>query len=208
MKSAIRDCRQRWRAGRRAIAGRYGHGRFSLGQSRNRYSAELTRQRHRDRQRAVRQQTSVSRSGDILKLPLGGRDVPFRVVGIYYDYSNERGFIIMDRGTLLKYLPDRSRSNIAVYLKSGMSARRRQAGRGSGAGRPEGAGVFEPHLCANEAMRIFDRTFAHHLRARSRGSVRRNHGRGRRAAGSGDRSPPRVRLVAIPGRQRAASCGG
>ena len=59
--------------------------------------------------------------GDVLTLPLGGKMVPFRVVDIYYDYSNERGYLVMDRGTMLKYLPDQDVSNIAVYLKKGVS---------------------------------------------------------------------------------------
>ncbi len=31
--------------------------------------------------------------------------VPLTVAGIYYDYSSDRGFVLVDRGTLLKVLP-------------------------------------------------------------------------------------------------------
>jgi len=41
-------------------------------------------------------------AGDTLTLPLGQSRVNFRVLDVYFDYSNERGFIVMDRGTMLK----------------------------------------------------------------------------------------------------------
>jgi putative ABC transport system permease protein len=46
------------------------------------------------------------RPGDTITLPLAGKPIPFRVADIYYDYSNERGYIVMDRATMLQYLPD------------------------------------------------------------------------------------------------------
>jgi putative ABC transport system permease protein len=57
------------------------------------------------------------RAGDTISLPLGGAERTFRVLDVYYDYASERGYIILDRKTLLKYLPDPAPSNIAVYLK-------------------------------------------------------------------------------------------
>ena len=33
---------------------------------------------------------------------------------VYYDYSSERGNILMDRKTMLRYLPDPAPSNLAV----------------------------------------------------------------------------------------------
>ena len=99
------------------------------------------------------------RSGDVLTLALGGNTASFRVADIYYDYSNERGFIVMDRGTLLKYLPDEALSNIAVYLKPGVSL-------GQGRRAVEAALgdrkvlVLSNRTLRQEAMRVFDRTFA------------------------------------------------
>jgi putative ABC transport system permease protein len=98
-------------------------------------------------------------AGDTLLLPLGAARVPFRVLDIYYDYSNERGFILMDRSTLLKYLPDAGPSNVAVYLKPGVSAEQ-------GQNEVERALAGRSVLAASnrtlrrEAIRIFDRTFA------------------------------------------------
>ncbi len=54
--------------------------------------------------------------GQVLRIPLGDRLVPLTVAGIYYDYSSDRGFVIVDRRTLLRYLPNQPVTNIAVYV--------------------------------------------------------------------------------------------
>ena len=97
--------------------------------------------------------------GDTLELPLGGRPAHFRVIDIYGDYSNERGYIVMDRGTLLKYLPDPAPSNVAVYLRSGVAL---DAGRRAVETALAGhkVMVFTNRALREEAMRVFDRTFA------------------------------------------------
>ncbi len=60
--------------------------------------------------------------GSNVSLALGGAKRTFQVLGIYYDYSTERGYIVLDRRTLLKYLPDRAESNLALYLRPGANA--------------------------------------------------------------------------------------
>jgi putative ABC transport system permease protein len=96
--------------------------------------------------------------GDTLHLPLGDQVRAFRVLGIYYDYSTERGFIVMDRHTLLRYLPDPAASNLAVYLKSGanLDAARREVGKAIGS---RGISIFTNSKLRADALRIFDRTF-------------------------------------------------
>ncbi|HVO99247.1 MAG TPA: FtsX-like permease family protein [Bryobacteraceae bacterium] len=100
-----------------------------------------------------------TRPGDTLTLPLGGRNIPFRVADIYYDYSNERGYLVMDRATLLKYLPDQDISNIAVYLKAGVSI---EDGRRAldEALRGHKLLIYSNRSIRQQAMDIFDRTFA------------------------------------------------
>ncbi|MEQ1946957.1 MAG: FtsX-like permease family protein [Bryobacteraceae bacterium] len=99
------------------------------------------------------------RAGDVLMLPLAKNRVAFKVLDVYYDYSNERGFIIMDRSTLLKYLPDPAPSNVAVYLKKGVPL---EAGKQSVDAALAGREIFvAPNVnLRREAIRIFDRTFA------------------------------------------------
>ena len=65
----------------------------------------------------------------------------------------------MDRGTLLKYLPDPDPSNIAVYLKPGVALEEgRRAVEAALADRR--VLVFPNRALREEGMRIFDRTFA------------------------------------------------
>ena len=98
------------------------------------------------------------RVGDFVHLPLAGATRAFKVLGIYYDYSTERGFIILARRTLLKYLPDPASSNLAVDLKPGADpARVRQDIDGVLAGRA--VLVFANATLRRGAIEIFDRTF-------------------------------------------------
>jgi len=95
---------------------------------------------------------------DTIRLPLGGQEPLFRVAGVFYDYSSERGLIAMDRPALLKYLPDPAVSGVAVYLKPGANARAVRdaidqviSGRGI---------VVIPHAAIRSAgLATFDRTF-------------------------------------------------
>ncbi len=96
--------------------------------------------------------------GEVIRLPLAGAIRPFQVLGIYYDYSTERGFVVMDRHTLLKYLPDRAASNLSVYLKADASSAtvRREIDRAIGS---RNVMVFTNSKLRSGALAIFDRTF-------------------------------------------------
>jgi len=63
------------------------------------------------------------RPGDVLRIPLGNRTAALRVAGVYYEYSSDRGFVLVDNSTLAKYLPDAAVTNIAIYLKAGSNAK-------------------------------------------------------------------------------------
>jgi len=56
------------------------------------------------------------KAGDFITLSLGETQASFRIAEVYYDYSSERGSILMDRQTMLRYLPDPAPSNLAIYL--------------------------------------------------------------------------------------------
>jgi putative ABC transport system permease protein len=97
--------------------------------------------------------------GDSLKIALGNRIAALTVAGIYYDYSSDRGFVIADNTTLLKYLPGQPVTNIAVYVTKGTDAvkvRRELESR---------LAAFPVSIAPNERLRrgavaVFDRTFA------------------------------------------------
>jgi putative ABC transport system permease protein len=98
-------------------------------------------------------------TGDTLRLPLGREVHAFRILGVFYDYGNERGMIVMDRATLLKYLPDPAASSLAVFLAPGADAAAvRSAVVRAVTGRQ--VTVFLNRELRAEAVRIFDRTFA------------------------------------------------
>ncbi len=59
------------------------------------------------------------RVGDVIDIPLGTKTLPLTVAGIYYDYSSDRGFVLVDRSTLLKVIPNQPLTNIAVYVAPG-----------------------------------------------------------------------------------------
>ncbi|HBY59620.1 MAG TPA: hypothetical protein DEH78_07335, partial [Solibacterales bacterium] len=99
------------------------------------------------------------RRGDRISLTLGGATRPFEVLGIYYDYASERGYIVMDRATMLKYLPDRAPSNLAVFLAPGadLEATRTAIERATAG---SSLLILANRTIRTEAIRIFDRTFA------------------------------------------------
>jgi putative ABC transport system permease protein len=99
------------------------------------------------------------RAGDDITLPLGNATVTFHVVDVFYDYGSEKGMIIVDRSTMLRYLPDPSPSGIAVYLVSGANAEdlRKDVEKAT-AGR--NVLIFTNRNLRAEAIRVFDQTFA------------------------------------------------
>jgi putative ABC transport system permease protein len=80
-------------------------------------------------------------------------------VDVYYDYSSERGAILMDRNTLLRYLPDPAPSNLAVFIAAGTSADQVRAEILRAAANYRIL-IFSNGNLRGEAVRIFDRTFA------------------------------------------------
>jgi putative ABC transport system permease protein len=98
-------------------------------------------------------------AGDTITLQLGGQSTQFKVLDVYYDYASERGYLIMDRSTLLRYLPDPAPSNLAVYLEAGVDLEQgRQAVENALAGRK--LLILSNRTLREEAIRTFDRTFA------------------------------------------------
>jgi putative ABC transport system permease protein len=98
------------------------------------------------------------RAGSTIQIPLGGGTRSFQVLGIYYDYSTERGFIVLDRHTLLKYLPDPAVSNLAVFLQPRVnpdSVRDRIDEVITG----RAVMVFTNSKLRREGIAVFDRTF-------------------------------------------------
>lgn len=97
--------------------------------------------------------------GDSITLSLGETQASFHIVDVFYDYSSERGSILMDRNTMLRYLPDPAPSNLAVYVSPSASLEtvRAQIEKATSG---HGVLMFSNRELRKEAIRIFDRTFA------------------------------------------------
>lgn len=100
-------------------------------------------------------------AGDTITLPLGPARPSFKIADIFYDYGSERGSILMDRATMLRYLPDPDPSNLAIYVAANASLDAvRDEILGSAAATGHHVLIFSNRDLRSEAIRIFDRTFA------------------------------------------------
>jgi putative ABC transport system permease protein len=99
------------------------------------------------------------KTGDTITLALGAARANFQIVDVYYDYASERGYVLMDRDVLLKYLPDEAPTNLGVFVAPGVKAAEvRQEMQEAAAGHR--ILIFSNRDLRTEAVRIFDRTFA------------------------------------------------
>jgi putative ABC transport system permease protein len=145
-------------AGNVEIVRRYGRLRFLPGEDRDAILRSLP-----GRDRAIVSEPFALKhalqAGSRISVPLGGRNLALDVAGVYYDYSSSQGWVILDRSTLLKYLPGQPATNAAIYVLPGANARDvareiqlRTAGRG--------VSVALNQALRRDAMSVFDRTFA------------------------------------------------
>jgi len=97
--------------------------------------------------------------GDWITLKLGEKQERFRVADVTYDYASERGFILMDRDVMLRYLPDPRPSNLAVFLAPGADTGvvREEIVRAVG---DHHLLIFSDRDLRTQAIQIFDQTFA------------------------------------------------
>jgi putative ABC transport system permease protein len=95
--------------------------------------------------------------GDAITIP--GHATAFPITGIYRDYSNDRGVVVMDRALFMRTFDDHNINTIVVYLKRGVEltyARRELEQR---FGPRFGAFVVTNGEIKAEVMKIFDQTF-------------------------------------------------
>ncbi|MGH9459386.1 MAG: ABC transporter permease, partial [Thermoanaerobaculia bacterium] len=97
--------------------------------------------------------------GDRLELPTASGIETFPVAGIYRDYSNDRGVVIMDRGRWLETFRDPTSNTVAVFLREGVDAERARKKIEALVAAKYGAFVMTNATIRAEVMRIFDQTF-------------------------------------------------
>ena len=99
------------------------------------------------------------KAGMNITLPLGEKKEVFRVLGIFYDYGDEGGLILVNWNTLLRYLPNPAPSNLAVYLASGANLERTRVAIQEAIGNSDVL-VFSNREIRRQGIRVFDQTFA------------------------------------------------
>lgn len=98
--------------------------------------------------------------GDVVTLPTDHGEAPFAIAAVYYDYSNDRGVVMMDRGTFERHFDDRSINGITVYLRENVDPdAARTALLAAIADRHE-VFINTNRSLRQEVLRIFDSTFA------------------------------------------------
>jgi len=93
-----------------------------------------------------------------LKTPGGARN--FRVVAVYYDYSNDRGIIVMDHKTLTRHFGPMSPTSLTIYLRPGASADTVRSEILKALESRYRVFVYTNSALRAEVLRIFDSTFA------------------------------------------------
>lgn len=95
--------------------------------------------------------------GDTIQL--AGKAHAFPITGVYRDYSNDRGVVVMHRALYVKTFDDRNLNTIVVYLKRGVDRNRARLELEKRFGPKYGAFVVTNREIKSEVMKIFDQTF-------------------------------------------------
>lgn len=97
--------------------------------------------------------------GDTVQLPTATGVVSFPITGVYRDYSNDRGVIVMDRAVWERVFKDTSINTVAIFLKKGVDPDAARAELERRLGKKYGAFGFTNATIRGEVMKIFDQTF-------------------------------------------------
>ena len=94
------------------------------------------------------------RVGDVIELPQR-----FPITGIYRDYSNDRGVVVMDRALYVRTFHDDAINTVVIYLKSGVNVEQARAQLETMFGPKYHAFAVTNREIRTAVMRIFDQTF-------------------------------------------------
>jgi len=100
------------------------------------------------------------RPGGVVNLPLAGRQVPFRVAGIWRDYARQFGSVVVRAEDYEGLTGDRTRTDAALWLADGADPQAVGAALKAALTTGKGAEVNSPAAIRAISLRIFDRSFA------------------------------------------------
>lgn len=95
--------------------------------------------------------------GDTIVVPTPAGPRQLTLAGIYADYGNERGSLLVERGQLVTWFEDDHAASISLYLKSGGDA---DALRAELLARRPGLAIYTNASLRSEILRIFRQTFS------------------------------------------------
>ncbi len=98
--------------------------------------------------------------GDTVRLPTPHGPHPFQVSAVYYDYSTDRGVVVMDRGTFVRHFGDLPPTSLSVYLKPGANEDAVRERLLATLGEAHRVFIHTNASLRREVLRIFDSTFA------------------------------------------------
>ena len=98
--------------------------------------------------------------GDEVKLNTPKGEASFRVTGIYFDYSSDRGIVVLDRGTFAKYWGEQLPTSLTIYLREGVSHDQTRTEILTALSDKYQVLIYTNAALRQEVLRIFDSTFA------------------------------------------------
>jgi putative ABC transport system permease protein len=100
------------------------------------------------------------RPGDVLRLPIGGKLIPFTVAGIWRDYARQNGAIVIDRELYIRATGDRLANDAAIWLRGGVDVPQAQRALRRELDPEAIVEISSTRDIRAASLRIFDRTFA------------------------------------------------
>lgn len=100
------------------------------------------------------------KKGDHLTLPAPTGPLDVKIEGVYYDYSTDTGFVVMDRTVFKRHFHDEGASTVAIYLKSGYDVEAVRQELFKVAGRGAQLSMRSNSELKVQVLKVFDNTFA------------------------------------------------
>lgn len=100
------------------------------------------------------------RVGDHIQLPTPNGTASFRIAAVYFDYSADRGIVVLDRQTFARYFGERRPTSLQLYLRPGHSPEAVRAEIVRRLGARHRLFIQTNVALRREVLRIFDSTFA------------------------------------------------
>ncbi len=98
-------------------------------------------------------------AGSTLSLLTSEGFVPFKVAGVFRDYSTDRGIVLMSRATFMRYWKDDGITTIGVYAAAGIDLAELRRRLDSAASGDQALLIHDAASIRELSLEVFDRTF-------------------------------------------------